>query len=1536
MAIDLNFLKNKYKEALSGTGRAVTGGLAKAQNWLESPTSKVTLPSTSKYDPLRPLTNVYKSALESVLTETPKTMYDISKAIAAVGTYRIKGKDSDLSQYQATSNPGKFGQKISDMISVKQNPFDTVQYYGKGQMKVPLTDTRLPEFGLSESSGADLVKKGIKAFEAPLAASGAKQVKAIAGYLALGGGINTVLNSSGNPVKDFYEGSMGASEKAALMVGGMKLTNPMIDKLKGGLATKSLANVAQGVALDKSAGFETTSESLLLDLLMPGASKLASKALGRLKGLKSLKKAAKEATTNGDVSPATIKEVTNEMKANGIDTNETAVEMALKDEVLQGQKLNEISQPKVEPTDFKDRAAKLQEQYKNDPELQKQAKAQEAELAKAREMEQATRPLRQESNLIDSRVQELESKRIKTLVDIKKNGWTKEKSAAIDDMDSKIRELKERSKIINREIHQKYAEEIPEQREPVEVMAETIKPEPEKVDTFAETRASIVDDTKAILSKLEDEGKFIDEYEYAKDISKVSQGKEMKEITDRLLKYAETAGVEVPELKQDGTNYLPRVGNHVPDHTVNSITGRNIEDALSYDPTKKRTKTKRAPGTLGLVESVEEWLDFVDNTKNQVANEAKLRNVPEDVVRLEDDIINVVKEDLLTSKRKTALEDAKRRDAERKGVAYVEVKAKNKGLLDKFKKVTEDNIAEKSVAEDIMDIISKRAAKNGIKVIRNLEGKFGRALDADLRYLGRIAPELKRAFADFDRHGSMGSKYFANGKLDLRTPNTVWQRMAEAQADIGKQIDMARFMITYDKILNSTYITDEAMRDKYLSNFIDKTLDKTAKAKAWETLYDNLGKFSYDPKLKKELGQLVRDLASEKYVNNNKIADIAAKSISKVRSHVTVQLITSMKGITMNMLEAKRLLGLGNPALLLPAVRQSLNGAIFKKYPWASSHSFNAELQNLKVDNNLYDKSLRLIGLPFTLSETAKNKIFLNFFDLQGQKAGLKGDDLDLFVYMNMAEYAVAGGRLQQLGVGRAKGLKGELLKSATQFMGYPLREGALMLDKIVEATTGSKEAQKAARKYLAFTVPGYVGSAYLMSSLTGQNPLNFMVNIPFLNNYWDKDENAMDAKSPYEFMTALPIGTPPLVQLAVAMTYIGADLRAKATGEDVDIDWETTRAYSDAKKMLAPYGAQIFGRTIPASEAIERGDDRTWDGEKVKYTVDNTPKNVVLGTLYGKGAFDEAKQYQEDKKEYGQLPYGQLNMDEKETAAYDKLKAQKGKGESNAFYQRWLENIKGKKNKEKEKADMKAGKKTDKTTGGDLELADSRETLIEEIKYSDRTSGHYEGGFVYKSELQEEPRYIDYKKFLVNSSDTTLEKLKKENSRVSKANEVFLDDEIESKDKDIIYGKLGFKKEDIEFNLVATLPDNDKASWLSEQLSVQSSKEDMIKYLKYLADTEAIGGGKIFTSGVAKRLGLEDLYKSFTKKSGSGSGKAYAKKRVTAINNASKAVRNYQNRVAKANRPTTKKVYSQTNKLKVTPVQSTIKAPKITIKVSK
>jgi hypothetical protein len=296
------FLKskiNKYKQALSPTvqdsfankfwTRGFGNTLANAQTWMESPTSRIKLGNDFQYNPqdsdvlktAKLVGNVGKGAVEAIGTGVFKTSADIGRMYG-------HGITGDISKFKAGSAPVIFGQDLATYAvrdksgKAIRKPLDTVGYQGGGKWTVPLTNIKLPEFGLTESSAFNTFSKGLNAFEAPLAAYGMKNPKMMLAFLGFGSGVGGAVNYFGEGEKKEGSFSEGAWKTAyemsptlAKSSGLLQATNPATTI--GKLPVRSLTNVLQGIAYDKVSGQETTSTSIFIDALFPVAGSITSK-----------------------------------------------------------------------------------------------------------------------------------------------------------------------------------------------------------------------------------------------------------------------------------------------------------------------------------------------------------------------------------------------------------------------------------------------------------------------------------------------------------------------------------------------------------------------------------------------------------------------------------------------------------------------------------------------------------------------------------------------------------------------------------------------------------------------------------------------------------------------------------------------------------------------------------------------------------------------------------------------------------------------------------------------------------------------------------------------------------------------------------------------------------------------------------------------------------------------------------------------------------------------------------------------------------
>lgn len=264
------------------TNNAVGRGLESAQRWLENPNSRVNIPTPkiSNTNPLSAPIRLTKSVIEGVATEPLKVGGDFGQMLT-------RGTKATPASY-----PVRLGQNLVDYKG-GASPFATVGNYGAGKWTLPVLNKRLPELGLSESPLANTAGMALRAFEPVTTAMGAKNLKGLAGYLGLSGGVNALLGDKSLPIEQrFIQGASEAAPKAAQTVGFVNATNKLMTLPKGvkvpskikllKYPTQSGANVLQGVAQDKVMEQETSGTSVLIDALFPAASELTGRSFKSL------------------------------------------------------------------------------------------------------------------------------------------------------------------------------------------------------------------------------------------------------------------------------------------------------------------------------------------------------------------------------------------------------------------------------------------------------------------------------------------------------------------------------------------------------------------------------------------------------------------------------------------------------------------------------------------------------------------------------------------------------------------------------------------------------------------------------------------------------------------------------------------------------------------------------------------------------------------------------------------------------------------------------------------------------------------------------------------------------------------------------------------------------------------------------------------------------------------------------------------------------------------------------------------------------
>jgi len=275
---DLFTKLKKTKEDIENQFWTGKGGdtLVKAQEWMESPTSRVPFFAPTKYkESDSDLMKLGKTAAEygrgtvqSVLTEPLKIATDFGRSIpSGFGTKQ---------SFKPASYSMRLGQNLEEYRGEKK-PLGGASFKPTtGKWDIPLTNKKLPDFGLLETPAAKTAGLALGAFEPVFAAKGATMPKATAARFGLsgilGGGSEAAFGDRG-----FKEGALETIYKqapdAATATGFLNSTNLVADKLPGSylakLPLRSAAEVLQGLGYDKITGAETDTVSVLIDALSP-------------------------------------------------------------------------------------------------------------------------------------------------------------------------------------------------------------------------------------------------------------------------------------------------------------------------------------------------------------------------------------------------------------------------------------------------------------------------------------------------------------------------------------------------------------------------------------------------------------------------------------------------------------------------------------------------------------------------------------------------------------------------------------------------------------------------------------------------------------------------------------------------------------------------------------------------------------------------------------------------------------------------------------------------------------------------------------------------------------------------------------------------------------------------------------------------------------------------------------------------------------------------------------------------------------------
>lgn len=267
--------QNNYGD--KSVGYKVVEPIANAQKWLENPTSRIKLGNDFQYKQGESLPvsagkiagNFAKGTAESVLTEPVKVIGDVGRGIGSLIT-----RDQT---YRPASFSTRLGENVTGQVLARTNPFEGIGRPVAGKWNVG--GRNIPDFGVSESPIAETGRLAVGAFEPVFSAMGAKNPKAVLGYLGasgiLGGGVNKAMGG------DFKSGALSTMINTAPTIapsaGFLRATNKFVEAGKIAnplfkIPIKSGLNVLQGVGQDQLIRSETTPLSVTIDALAPHAS----------------------------------------------------------------------------------------------------------------------------------------------------------------------------------------------------------------------------------------------------------------------------------------------------------------------------------------------------------------------------------------------------------------------------------------------------------------------------------------------------------------------------------------------------------------------------------------------------------------------------------------------------------------------------------------------------------------------------------------------------------------------------------------------------------------------------------------------------------------------------------------------------------------------------------------------------------------------------------------------------------------------------------------------------------------------------------------------------------------------------------------------------------------------------------------------------------------------------------------------------------------------------------------------------------------
>lgn len=249
--------------------------------------------------------------------------------------------------------------------------------------------------------------------------------------------------------------------------------------------------------------------------------------------------------------------------------------------------------------------------------------------------------------------------------------------------------------------------------------------------------------------------------------------------------------------------------------------------------------------------------------------------------------------------------------------------------------------------------------------------------------------------------------------------------------------------------------------------------------------------------------------------------------------------------------------------------------------------------------------------------------------------------------------------------------------------------------------------------------------------------------------------------------------------------------------------------------KVLPPFGGQQIKRTLEGVDAYAQGYSETGSG-KIRFPIKQDARNLAQSAVFGQYAVPEAQEY----FEAGRTPLGEKQSEE--------FKMQGGE----PFYSAIM--AKRDKAKENDKIKLKFKQAVDKE--GTVPLISDD---LDKIAYA-----------------------YDLESFITSPPSGELEYRKYQVELLSDARSLYKNENIPEEYKQGLLAKHNINPEELELDILANSPVIDRAIWVRDRLETMEDSEKQA-FLSSLYNEKTLSGSRIFTEGVAKELGLEDLYDS-------------------------------------------------------------------------